>query len=482
MTFLDKKNILTVSLFLLATNAAVAQTAPVSNAQIMQRIMQMEQEIATLKQQLAAKESDAQAQKLNHATVSQHLALVERKIEVQQEVAKATAAKTATVELNRQKGLLVTSPDKNLQIKLRGYAQFDARTFLNDKGNTGKDDFLARRVRPILEVTAYKDFSFRLAPDFANTTRVQDAHADFKLLDSLQFRVGKFKPPLELERLQSGADIEFIERGHPTNFSPSRDVGFQLYGDIIPNVLEYQVGVFNGAADLANSDTDADDKKDYIARVFAHPFRNADTLLLQGLGVGIAGSIGDRDGSVGNTILGSYNTAGQQAFFSYLSTTYASGTHWRLFPQAYYYYNSLGVQLEYAISAQTVRNGANTAQLEHNAWQVSAGYVLTGEDNMYKGGVVPQNPFNLATNSWGAFEVLGRVGETKLDNATFPTFANNSLSANKASTVGTGISWYPNENFKFAINYDWTTFDGGAATVTNRPDENALVARTQFRF
>jgi phosphate-selective porin OprO/OprP len=38
-------------------------------------------------------------------------------------------------------------------------------------------------------------------------------------------KAGKFKPYVGLERLQSGADIKFIERSYVSNILPNRDVG-----------------------------------------------------------------------------------------------------------------------------------------------------------------------------------------------------------------------------------------------------------------
>ena len=349
--------------------------------------------------------------------------------------------------------------EDNFTLDLSGTAQLDYRII-----NTDKDDLLARRIRPVIEATAWNDLSFRFMPEFATgEIKVFDAYAEYKFDDSLKLRVGKFKPPVGLERLQSAADTMFIERGHPTNFAPSRDFGAQISGEIIPKTLEYQLGVFNGNADLANGSVDDDNNKDIVARIFAHP--------IKGLGVGLAGSYGERDGSIASKILPKYRTPGQQSFFSYSSATFADGTNWRLYPQAYWYNGNYGLLGEYAISSQEVTNGANHDELEHKAWQVEASYVLTGEDVNFKGGVIPEA-------ETGAWELVGRVGQTDVDNAAFGAFANAATSASKASSYGAGINWYLNKNIKLATNYDHTVFDGAA----NKPDEEAIFTRAQLRF
>ncbi|MDX2073217.1 MAG: porin [Alphaproteobacteria bacterium] len=413
--------------------------------------------------------------------LEQELALLKRQVEVKDEKDQAAAEKIAGVELGR-KGLKITSPDKNYELSLRGNFQIDNRQFLKDKNSTGKNEFLARRLRPVLEARA-GDASFRLMPDFAgSSTRVFDAHADYKLYDELQFRIGKFKTPVSLERLQSPVDMLFIERGHPSNLAPSRDFGVMAYGNLIPDQLEYQIGVFNGNQDLGNTDSDDDDKKDYVARIFAHPFRNADTVALQGLGVGVAGSVGEREGGNGKSILGTYKTPGQQDFFRYRSDTYADGTHWRLYPQAYWYYGNLGVLAEYAISNQSVTRGSNHGELQHTAWQVEGSYAPTGEDINFKGGIKPAQDFNLSKGGIGAWELVARAGGTDVDNGAFTSFADRAIAASSAQSYGGGINWYLNENFKLALNYEFTTFTGGNVAGTDRADEHFLVTRSQFRF
>lgn len=423
-----------------------------------------------------AETTDERIQKLE-----QELQLLKRQVEVQDEKSASAAEKAANVEFGK-KGLKINSPDKNYELSLRGNFQIDGRKFLNDDAKTGRDELIARRLRPIIEGKA-GNASLRLMPDFSgSTTRIFDAHVDYKLTDELQFRFGKFKTPVSLERIQSPADIFEIERGHASNLAPSRDFGAMLYGNLIPDQLEYQVGVFNGNEDLGNTDTDQDDKKDIAARIFGQPFLNSDIVDLQGLGIGLGGSIGERAGSTSRRILGTYKTPGQQDFFSYSSSTFADGTHWRLYPQGYWYSGNTGLIAEYAISDQEVTNGANHADLQHRAWNLAGSYVLTGEDVNFKGGVKPDEDFDPLTGGIGAWELTARFGGTDVDNAAFTNFANASTSASAATSYGVGTNWYLSENTKLMLNYDLTKFDGGASGGADREDEHALFSRVQFRF
>lgn len=426
------------------------------------------------------------------------LALLKRQAEVDREVAQASADKLATAELG-SKGLLVSSADRNLTLGIRGYAQFDSRFFLSDESGLDTDSFLGRRIRPVLEGTIQKDFSWRLMPDFAgSSTRIFDAHVDYRLTDAVRFRAGKFKPPVGLERLQSATDNFFIERGLPTNLVPTRDYGFQVYGDVVPETLEYQFGVFNGVADLGNGDGDDDDRKDIAARIFTQPFRRSDNLLLQGIGLGVGGSFGDRVGSPTRsntrTILGDYRSPGQQTIFRYrtgsasqddatfaANNVYANGRHSRISPQAYWYYNSFGLLAEYARTSQQVTRDLSSTTLDHDAWQVALSFALTGEDVNFRGGIRPARRFEPASGGWGALQLVARIGELDLDDGSFPYYADPARSVSEAKSGGLGVNWYLNENIELWLDYDYTTFKGGASGG-DREDEQALFTRFQFRL
>src|SRR5688572_27913772 len=254
--------------------------------------------------------------------LEQQVKVLGRKDEIADEAA-AEKAKTAVSVSAGAGGFQIRSADTNFVLKIRGYLQADSRWFISDEGasSTSNDTFLLRRVRPIFEGTVFEKFDYRLMLDFgsgvtannANNAYVQDAYANARLWPQFQVQAGKFKEPVGLERLQSGANLLFVERAYPTQLLPNRDVGLQLQGDIGNGFLNYAVGLFNGVADGGSGDIDrADQDKDLAARLFAHPFKDSNIDALQGLGIGIAGTFGDQTG-----VLRPYTTPGQQPFFAY---------------------------------------------------------------------------------------------------------------------------------------------------------------------
>ena len=327
-----------------------------------------------------------------------------------------------------------------------------------------------------------KLLGFRINVQLAgDSATINDAYVDLKFDPRASLRAGKFKPPVGLERLQSSNATSSIELGLPSELAPGRDIGVQLQGTFAGGGLGYTLGAFNGTPDGRDGlATNPDGDFELAARVFLEPWKDGANAL-SGLGFGIAASHGDKHGS-GNNVLPRYRTPGQVQFFSYRSTVLADGEHLRISPQAYYYGGRFGLLGEYIASKQDVRaaNGSR-AELDNRAWQVVAGYVLTGEDAGYKGVVKPSNAFAIDGSGWGAFELVGRYGRLDIDDAAFPLFADPMIASSAARSWGIGLNWYLNANFKLVANYARTAFQA-APGATSRDDEEIVFTRAQFSF
>ncbi|MGE0821657.1 MAG: porin [Candidatus Binatia bacterium] len=418
--------------------------------------------------------------------LDQKVRILERRWELEQEQA-AAKTKEAPIFTAGREGFSLRAADGSYQLKIRGYLQGDGRFFADDQERALTDTFLLRRVRPILEGTVGKYFDFRIMTDFGGgSASVQDAYIDTHFWPSAQLRVGKYKAPVGLERLQSGSSLLFVERGLPANLVPNRDVGAQVHGDLFEGVFNYALGTCNGVPDGGSGDVDVNDSKEFAGRVFVLPFKRSSIVALQGVGLGLAGTYGDQSGSASSPNLPSFRTPGQQTFFRYRSdgtaagTTIANGIHSRFAPQGYYYYGPFGLFGEYVKSYQRVQRDAEHEMLDNEAWQMAVSYVLTGENASYRS-VVPATDFDLRKGTWGAFEVAARYGELHVDIDAFPFFADPTKAARVAESWGLGLTWYWNRNVKFQLNYEQTDFTGGSATG-ERPKERAVLSRFQLSF
>jgi phosphate-selective porin OprO/OprP len=123
--------------------------------------------------------------------------------------------------------------------------------------------------------------------------------------------------------------------------------------------------------------------------------------------------------------------------------------------------------------------------LDHTAWHVQLAWFATGEDEQFRG-FTPGSVFSLDNKTWGAWELVARYHELDIDDATFVgganSFANPDSAASKATAWGVGVNWYLNQNYKWSLNYDVTSFEGGAAAGADRPDEEAIFTRFALQF
>ena len=391
-------------------------------------------------------------------------------------------------------GLVVRSADSNFLINVHGYAQADGRFYLNAH-NPANDTFLLRRVRPIIEGTVYDRFDYRLMADFGsgnvnsssagNNALLDDAYINARLWPQIQVQAGKYKSPVGLERMQSTAELLFIETGFATQLTPNYDLGVEVHNNLFNSPISYAAGVFNGAVDAGSSDADTTDEgKDLAGRLFFQPFLRSDREYLNKLGFGVGGSIGNHNGP-----LPGYKTAGQQTFFSYASAVNAAGDQYRIDPQFFYYWGPFGILGEYIMSSQKVRSGSSpgTERFNNSAWQLEASYFLTGDNNSFRStsrnAFRPSQNFNLGGGGWGAFELVARVQQLSLDRDAFPRYVTTG-SAREATAWGAGINWYLNSNVRFYFDFESTRFDGGskALNAVTARDERAVLGRVQFSF
>lgn len=434
----------------------------------------------------AAEERDEKIKQLERRLESfeQKYQLLEKRLaELERPSEKPSSAQALSIGAS---GFSMRSADTNFVLKLRGVVNVDSRNYVDDGGVEDNDTFILRRARPIIEGTLFRDFSFRLMPEFGgSSTTIRDAWLGYRYRPELQVRIGKMKTPFGLERLQSSTDLLLVERSLASDLTPNRDLGLMLFGELWDGLLEYQTGIFNGVGDDSNSNNrDFDDQKTGVARLILRPFHRVKDSFLNGLSLGIAGTYGDQDGEAGLPAGGGYVTEGQQDFFLYSGGVEADGRHWRLSPQAYYSLGPFGLMAEYIISSQRLRQTAapvESASVNHKAWQVTGSYVLTGEEASYRG-VTPKNNFDPRRGSWGAFEMAARYSHLDIDDAVFPTFADPSTSASRAASWGLAINWYLNQNLKASTSFIQTDFKGGSSGAITRRDERVFLTRFQVAF
>ncbi|MCX6934982.1 MAG: porin, partial [Verrucomicrobia bacterium] len=437
------------------------------------------------------------------------LSLVERKQELADEESAKKAATTPNISFN-EKGLVFKSADGNHALRLGGVLQLDGRTFI-DEARDDASQFLVRRARVYAAGTLWKYIDFRFMPDFGtvdaqntrNTAIICDAWLNFNAQKEFQIQVGKFKPPLGLEMLQSDQNTVFMERGPVGQLQPNRMLGFMPNGLLFDDTLNWAFGVFADAPDNYTQTLDTGGGYNIAARLFARPFVN-DADELAGLGFGVAGSYMVGDETAASTAisngLNTFSSDAGNTFFTWNSTATKNGAAYRINPQAFYYYGPWGVQAEYILESQGISLSAGNSNVQRPirdtswAWQGTLSYNITGEDNSFDS-LVPANNFDFFQSedpdAVGLWQIAFRADQLQLDSDLFnqPTssapFASGGAAVNARGyhAYSLGLSWFLNPNIRAYLDGVYTIWDyasSGTGANAAVPSNNQFITNNEF--
>jgi phosphate-selective porin OprO/OprP len=273
--------------------------------------------------------------------------------------------------------------------------------------------------------------------------------------------------------LTSSRFIDFVERSLVNELAPARDRGVMLYGDLMGGAVSYFLGGFNGTGE-DTSDNNSD--KDLAARLAFAPFRTSDSFWLKGLQ--FAGNItwgnqGEATSAQGRT---SARTANRFRFFAPQTTRgerlrYGGDLAWLLGPAA--------LKFEYDVQTNEREGlgsgGGDLDEVTATGWYASGTYVLTGEDKLRSGNVVPRRPFIPVAGKMGpgAWELGIRYAELDFDSDDPVDFFDDDLDnipggaqtgENSARALTLGLNWYLNEQVRFMLNWTQYWFDNDLGT------------------
>ena len=370
-------------------------------------------------------------------------------------------------------GFFLQTPDGENRLQIGAVVQTDGRFSVDDPlpiTNT----FTMRKVRASFQGRIGRYFDFRVMPELAGSVVLLDGYFDIRFSPKLRLRSGKDKTPIGYELLIGDPALVLPERSLVSQLVPNRDVGFQAQGDLAGGRLLYSGGIFNGNpvdGTSGTTDLDTNDGKDLAGRVVFLPFRLVKGSRLANFGVHLGGSTGKQSGT-----LPAYRTSIGQTFFAYATGTTADGDRTRVTPAVFLYSGRFGGFAEHVRTTSDVTRGGTRSSLAHQAWDVTATYVLTGETTSERG-VRPRAPFDPAAGHWGALQAVARYGELTVDDAVFAAGLAASNASRKARQLTVGANWYLHNYVKVYATYEHFSFDSGG-----RDAENSIVFRTQLAF
>ena len=150
------------------------------------------------------------------------------------------------------------------------WARYQFDTYAGDKG------FDIRRAR--------LDIKGNIAPklEFASSPKIIDAFVRYTPVKGFGVQFGQAKFPFTLENPISPLKLETIENAmgvsYMSGFSDlagikanGRDIGLSIFGDLFKGVINYQLGVYNGAG---INKSDDNKHKDFAGRLNVNPIKH----------------------------------------------------------------------------------------------------------------------------------------------------------------------------------------------------------------
>lgn len=453
---------------------------------------------------------------------------------------RADALEKATVKEEREKsrqnftakfkdGLTLENADGSNSISIGGRVHTDYRNFSSNYDSKSasvptnsanqSDTFDIRRARIEVKGKFQDRYEFLVSADLAspnngNTSSILDqAWVNYKYTNPFQFRVGQFKMPMNLEKITSSNQTDFMERGIANQLAPNEDRGAMLWG-VPRDGITYAFAISNGEGAKNRNDVDSRaDTPEYIARGtvnLAQLFNSPNNVLH----LGVSGSTTTLAKGTANGYFAGTNSIRTEArginFFTLPTINSVAGldntvdrTRYGL--EAAAAHNNFKLQAEYINNNFQGKNSATSSfDKSVDSYYVEGLWIITGERyaDFYKDGAwgtyKPSNNFNWGGGGKGLWEVgiryskfdasdfadwssaSGGAGSGSSANVTRVNLTNSTLGAESWTA---GVKWVMNPNTRFMVNYVRTKFDTPILLGSNKDDtETAVMARWQWNF
>ena len=297
---------------------------------------------------------------------------------------------------------------------------------------------------------------------------ILDMYLGYKFTDELNIRVGHFLSPFLYEYWAYSPAWQPVITNSPLfQFAGKRQTGGMLWGRLFDNVVQYQVGAFNGA-DGAYFDVDG--HVDTIAGVTWTPFKPNGDPLFDSLGCGFSIQNGTQDyllaagtqynfpfGNGEPTLNQTFVNSTGLPFFSYDPDIAANGNRFKIAPQLFWF-GQFSVLAEYMHWDRALTDGSTDITETVDAYYVNTSYFLTGE--RYTGdGLLGYTTIEPLDESLGAWEVAVQFSQVELGQSSLtPGFAQPGQDATRLRQVMGGVNWWANRYVRVSFNYvtDWT--------------------------
>lgn len=408
-----------------------------------------------------AQEADATAQLLERLDkLEQRLSQVEQENATLKEQLKFRTERLERTEQRAAKAALpgvvpsYASVNNDYSFKLRGVIDADAVSFDAGKGGYDYNSGTAfRRARIGLEGDAFRDFKWRIESDFAgNVVGITDAYVQFVGYRPWAFTFGQHKAPYGLESNNSDNFNTFLERGIFTNAfgnaGAERRIGLSaFYGT---DTLTLGFGVFGDNESSTRLAAAPDESVGVNGRVTWAPLFEPGHVLQLGLSGYYRGDL--KEGNFNDAVRFSDrpNVRVDGGVIADTGVIRQVDSLKYLGAEGVYVNGPFSLVGEYGRATADRYDGLDDPSF--SGYYVYGSWFLTGESRTLKTGsfdrVKPWRDFDWRRGTLGAFELALRFD--RFDFSDTPVLAQR---GNEGDTVTAALNWYLNPNLKFMFNY-----------------------------
>jgi phosphate-selective porin len=262
--------------------------------------------------------------------------------------------------------------------------------------------------------------------------------------------------------------------------APGYDIGLSLNGSFLSGVVGYEVGVFNG---VPEDTLEIDNVKDLAGRVVLAPFKPGGNYWLKGLQVGGNFTWGD-EGRIASAQ--GRTSARTSTRFAYFVAQPTNGPRTRLGGDVAWVVGPASIKFEYdqqtndrdgcevitgTGSGATCAGGRDLDALTARGFYGTATYILTGEDKVLNGPVIPRRPFSPIAGRYGpgAWELALRYAQLKFSsddpvdffdgNPTNGVPGGGVTAENGVEALTAGVNWYLNSRVRYMFNFTQYWYD-----------------------
>ena len=385
-------------------------------------------------------------------------------------------ASVDSVNINIDSGLRVSNSTGEDTLLLGGYLLYDLIPIDDNATRHPRTDLFNAWLFLVGTVDRVFFYKIQYSLDDSSGSKLRDGYLGIKLGPEHKVRFGQFDVSTYAEHLSALTYTPLAGRAMVDSLTPGRDVGVQLLGDDSSSGrYHYALGVFNGNGIDSNGEDNG--QKDIALRVTGRLIGESDSSgfrFYPDLTVSSGKQNGDQinlRSESGTSFLMAGNLPVDERTRTAVGI-YSSFGSW------YMRANYLDTRYGFKTSNQSG---------EASGYSVLLSYYLTGETDLYRGGLFQKTKPRTAYNggNWGgAWQVVFRFSFLEASNTLrdeVSKLTGSILMASSAEAMSVGVNWIPTGNSRINLSWIDTRYQPTPQSALKNA-ESVLLLRMTLQF